>query len=308
MFLQEIQCFIAVAECLNFTQAANQLYLSQPGLSKIIANLERELNVRLFIRSTRSVRMTKAGEKLLAVSREFLHQCGTLNIAYPQDSISLSGNLTIGIGDLNENRYLPQIIAEFSTRCPLCNLSVQRYTPEELLGALDTGEVDFGVMVSLAIPKKGYQYLVYYPSKLMLVVPSYHRLANQERVDITELKDENFVTLSRSINRAIDHIQEICAKGNFRPKFVKETNSLNTMFMLIATGMGVSLHFLLHKDSCNYDLRFIGLETGETKEEKLTDGAALVWKEQNQNPALKPFIDCIHDCMERFLPEQMGLL
>lgn len=307
MFLQEIQCFIAVADCLNFTQAANRLYLSQPGLSKIIANLEKELNVRLFVRSTRSVRMTKAGEKFLTVSREFLRQCDTLNTIYPQDSISLSGNLTIGIGDLNENRYLPQIIAEFSSRYPLCNLSVQRYTPEELLGALDAGEVDFGVMVSFAIPEKGYQYLVYYPSKLMLVVPSFHPLANREKVNIAELRDENFLTLSRSVNRAIDHIQEVCARGNFRPKFVKETNSFNTMFMLEAAGMGISLHFLFHKDSCNYDLRFIDLDTGETMEEKLTDGAALVWKDQNRNPAVKPFIDCIHDCIERFLPEQRGL-
>lgn len=60
MFLQEIQCFVAVAECLNFTTAANRLYISQPGLSKIISNLENDLKVHLFIRSTRSVRLTEA--------------------------------------------------------------------------------------------------------------------------------------------------------------------------------------------------------------------------------------------------------
>ena len=152
MFLQEIQCFVAVAECLNFTTAANRLYISQPGLSKIISNLENDLKVHLFIRSTRSVRLTEAGEQFLVICRDFIRQCEALNSHNPQDSLSLTGSLTIGIGDLNENRYLPQIINDFTGRHPLCNLSIRRYNPEELLDAVSTGEADFGVVISYAVP------------------------------------------------------------------------------------------------------------------------------------------------------------
>lgn len=305
MFLQEIRCFIAVAECLNFTAAANKLYISQPGLSKTISNLEKELNARLFIRSTRSVRLTKAGEEFLVFCREFLGRCESLNIESLKDNIGLAGSLTIGMGDMEENRYLPQIIGEFTARYPMCNLSIRHYTPEELLGALDIGSVDFGVMVSTAVPAKGYQKLLYYPSRLMLVVPAFHRLADREKVHISELKDENFLTITRTANRSVAYIHEICAKGNFTPKFMKETNSLNTMFMLIVAGTGISLSFRLHKDTCNYNLRWIELDTGE--EEAFTEGGAFVWHGKNSNPLLRPFAEHISDCAPRFRREMIGL-
>lgn len=306
MFMQEIRCFIAVAEYLNFTTAANRLYMSQPGLSRIISRLERELNVRLFTRSTRSVSLTRAGERFLSACRDFTRQCEALATFSPQDSLALSGSLTIGIGDLEENRYLPQIINEFSKRYPQCDLSVRRYNPEELLGAIGSGDVDFGVATSYTIPERGFEYKVYYPSPLMLVVPPGHRLANRERVRISELRDENFLSIYRNSSRAINRIQQICAKGNFYPRIVKETNSLSTMFMLISANMGISIHFELHKDACKHDLRFIPLDLEDNSQEANTDGAALIWKRDNANSALQPFIQCIDVCVQRFRTEKEG--
>jgi DNA-binding transcriptional LysR family regulator len=303
MFLQEIKCFLTLAECLNFTEAANRLYKSQPGVSKIISSLEEDLEVKLFTRSTRSVRLTSAGEHFLVIAKEFVRQCEALKSHKPQEMSSLSCTLTIGIADLSENRCLVQIINNFIRSHPLCNLSLRQYNPEELLQAVDSNVVDFGAIISYAIPPNGYEYYVYDPSPLMLVVPPTHRLADRERVCISELKDENFLCVFRSSSRAVNRIQEICAKGNFRPKFVKETNSLSTVFMLIATGMGVGIHFLLHKEACNYDLRFIKLDLGG-EEQVLKDGAALIWKNNNSNPAVPHFIDCVYNFRKQNFPDQ----
>lgn len=308
MFMQEIHCFIAVAECLNFTTAANRLYMSQPGLSRIISKMEQDLNVRLFVRSTRSVTLTRAGEHFLSVCRDFVRQCETLNAFNPQDSLTISGSLTIGIGDLEENRYLPQIIHEFSKNYPLCDLSVRRYNPEELLGAISNGDVDFGAATSYTIPEKGFQYKVYHPSPLMVVVPPGHRFADRDVVRISELRDENFLSIFRNSSRAINRIQQICAKGSFYPRIVKETNSLSTIFMLISANMGISIHFLLHKAACKYDLRFIPLDLEDGSNQNPQDGAALIWKKGNPNPALQPFINCINSCMERFSQEESAPL
>ena len=300
MFLQEIQCFIAVAECLNFTTAANRLYISQPGLSKIISSLENDLHVQLFIRSTRNVRLTEAGEQFLVICRAFVRQCETLSTLTHQEGLQLTGSLTIGIGDLNENRYFPQLLNEFSRRYPLCSLSVRRYNPEELLNAINSGEVDFGVMISFAIPENGYEYKVYYPSPLMVVVPPDHRLADRDVVRISELKDENFLSIYRTSSRAINRIQDICALGHFHPKIVQETNSLSTMFMLIASGAGISIHFHLHKDSCNYNLPFIPLDLEYGQAQAPVEGAAIVWKKGSDGPALHLFIDCINTYINQF--------
>ncbi|NLY71153.1 MAG: LysR family transcriptional regulator [Clostridiales bacterium] len=302
--MQEIKCFLTLAECLNFTETANRLYISQPGVSKMISSLEEDLEVKLFTRSTRSVRLTRAGEHFLTIAKEFVRQCETLKAYHPKTNSSLSCTLTIGIADISENRRLVQIINNFIKSHPLCNLSLREYNPEELLREVDANVVDFGAIITYAIPPTGYEYYVYDPSPLMLVVPPTHRFADRKKVSISELKDENFLCVFRNSSRAVNRIQEICAKGNFRPKFVKETNSLSTVFMLIATGMGVGIHFLLHKDSCSYDLRFIDLDLGEGEEQELTDGAALIWNKNNPNPAIPHFLDCVYKFNELNPPNQ----
>ena len=299
MFRHDLQCFVALAETLNFTAAADKLYMSQPGLSRIISNLEQDLDVRLFYRSTRSVRLTNAGEQFLILCRGFLRQCEMFKEGYPQDALNLSSSLIIGLGDLNENRCFPQIISSFSARYPHCALSVKRYNPEDLLRAIDAGAVDFGVMTSYTIPKQGFEYLIYYPSPLMLVVSPLHRLASRDKVYISELREEHFVFIDRTLSQADKRIFEICARGNFKPKIVAETNSLSSMLMLVATGIGISLNFLLHKESFNYDLKFIPLDLGNGLIAP-TDGAAIVWKHGNANPAVAPFIRCSRNCISNF--------
>ena len=300
MFQRDVLCFVELADCLNFTAAAERLYMSQPGLSKIISNMERELDVRLFTRSTRNVCLTSAGEQFLIICRGFLRQCEMLKSQNPQDAITLSGTLEIGIGDLNENRYFPQIVSEFSAKQPHCALSVKRYNPEELLKAIDAGKVDFGVMTSYAIPEHGFRSLVYYPSPLMLVTSPTHPLAHRKKVHIKELKNERFVFIDRTLSRADERIFEVCEKGGFKPNIVTETNSLSSMMMLVTTGIGISLNFMLHKESFNYDLRFIELDLGEEEGTSPTDGAALVWKQESMNPIVPLFIRCAKMCIANF--------
>lgn len=297
-FLYEIQCFTTLAECLNFTTAANKLYMSQPGLSKIISNLEKDLNVKLFERNTRNVSLTSAGKYFLSVSRFFIKQCESVSKFAEHDNLFLSGNVVIGIGDFEDNRILPQMILKFSKEHPSCNISILKYRPGELIQAIKKGEVDFGVLISFAIPEQGFDYVVYYPSPLAVVVPPDHRFANREVVRISELKGENFLSISRDSSQAIDQIRSICEMGGFYPKIVQETNSLSTMFMLIASGHGISINFTLHKDSCNYDLRFIKLDLEGKDVNMLPQGAAVVWKKGTLHPAIQPFLSCAEGLTE----------
>ncbi len=275
-FLYKIQCFVTLAECLNFTAAADKLYMSQPGLSKVISSLEHDLNVTLFERDTRNVRLTGAGNYFLLVSRFFIKQCESVSEFAEHDTPGLSDHISIGIGDFNDTRYFPQIISEFIQRNPLCNVSVYRYNPSDLIQAIDREEVDFGVMISFAIPRQGFEFFVYYPSPLAVVVPSNHPFATRDVVRISELRNENFLSITRNSSQAIDQVRQVCELGGFYPKIIQETNSLSTMFMLIASGQGISINFMLHKDSCNYDCRFIRLDFEGKESEMPVVGAAVV--------------------------------
>lgn len=295
MFLRDLQCFVAVAECRNFTQAAASLYMSQPGLSKTISQLEKELFVSLFERTTRSVQLTPAGEQLLVLSREFLQQCNAIQTLYRWQSPAQPSHLSIGMGDAAESRCLPEIIHRFCEKFPLCNFSFHHYSQQDLLEAISIGDADLGVMSSFAIPPVGFDYRIYLPSPLMLVVPPTHRLAGRDKVRVSELKEERFLSLHRSTGSAVNSIYDICSKAGFLPKIVKETNTLPAMFLLNAAGVGIGIHFLFHKESCSQNLRFIELDTEELGDAYKQGGAALLWKSGTHNPMTDAFMACIDD-------------
>lgn len=306
MFSRELQYFLAVSETLNFTTAARNLYVSQPTLSKTISTLEKDLKVTLFVRSTRSVRLTPEGEQFLTLTKQFIRGVNALSGAQSsEEDVPLS--LNIGIGDFGEAFYIHEIVKAFSIRYPQYPLFVKRFNPKELIAALGRGEVDASVMTAFSAPEAIYRHTVYFPSPRTLVVPPTHPLAQQERVHISQLKDEDFIVVQHNRTASItNHIQKLCLEEGFSPKIKLGTDSLPTLFMLIAAGAGVGVVPLLHKAVCTHDLRFIPLDISDVPESPPSGGGTLVWKEERESPALHAFIQCSIDCIKEINPHQGG--
>jgi DNA-binding transcriptional LysR family regulator len=140
---QQIKYFAAVARHLNFTEAARSVHLSQPALSKQIALLESELGFNLFIRTSRSVRLTPAGVVLL---KELEHISGLLEAAIENAraaSTGKTGNLSVGcLEALDIREFLPDAIAAFIKKYPDIKLSLERKSFKALLDALYGGTLD----------------------------------------------------------------------------------------------------------------------------------------------------------------------
>ena len=117
MELKQLQYFLQVAEYLNFSRAAQQLYISQPALSYQIAELERELGVELFVRDRRRVHLTAAGKALVDPARRLLGQAEELPLLARQGSMGPGGKLRIGFDETEDHFELigvTRAVADFA--------------------------------------------------------------------------------------------------------------------------------------------------------------------------------------------------
>lgn len=132
MDIKQIQCFISVADDLNFTSAAEKLYISQPSLSRHIHLLEDELGIILFKRNNKNVELTSAGIQLLATAKKIV---GTVD-EFINSAVALrsgrSGKLRIGYQG-STSAVMPKIISYFSSEYPYIDFSIDEYGAKELI-------------------------------------------------------------------------------------------------------------------------------------------------------------------------------
>ena len=141
--LQQIEYFLAVAEKLNFTEAARSLYISQPSLSKQISLLEEELGFQLFIRNKRMVRLTPAGEVLNRRWRKWITELEISVEEAVKANASYEGEIKVGmINTMAVQKYIEPVFARFSEKYPQTMLSFESYSFKELREKLLNGELD----------------------------------------------------------------------------------------------------------------------------------------------------------------------
>ena len=135
MDLRRLRYFVAVAEELSFNRAAQRLRISQPPLSNQIKQLEEELDVLLFVRTNRGVRMTEAGEALLEEARRILVQLEQTTRLVQRVGHGEVGRLTLGFVPSASNEVLPPILRTFRNRFPDVELFLREMRPDQVVSA-----------------------------------------------------------------------------------------------------------------------------------------------------------------------------
>ncbi|MDF2572975.1 MAG: LysR family transcriptional regulator [Sporomusa sp.] len=194
----QIKYFTAVAQHLNFTEAAKQLYVAQPYLSKQIAMLERELNVQLFIRTKRSVRLTPAGAVLLVELNDISRRLDKALEKAQQACLGQAGSLSIGcLEALDLNDFFPPLIQAFRKDYPYVSLNLERHSFKALLDALTNRLLDVVITLSFEVKDRpGLCWETIYEHPGAIAMPVSHPLAKLERINIADLKDEPFIIIS----------------------------------------------------------------------------------------------------------------
>jgi DNA-binding transcriptional LysR family regulator len=190
--IKHINVFLRVAETLNFTEAARQLHVSQPTVSKYIKGLERELGVQLFDRSGMTLNLTDAGISLLPGARKLVHQSIEMQEMMASMQTGIGGHLRIACSTTAGKYILPKMAARFRMRYPGIKISILTCTPDDVTIRLLKSEAQLGV-VSREVCENGLICQYFFEDVINMVVPAGHRWTSQALIELEELLKEPMI-------------------------------------------------------------------------------------------------------------------
>jgi DNA-binding transcriptional LysR family regulator len=239
MELRQLKYFITVAEELNFRRAAERLFMEQPPLSRQIRQLEDELNVELFHRSTRGVMLTQAGQAFLDEARLTLSQAE--RAAHVAQQVGQGKKLKIGLSICAFNRMLPEIIQAYRQQSPDVVVTLTEMSTEAQIQALLSNAIDIG-FVHAPISHPALLMVTLLSEPLVVALPPDHPLIHQEEINMQSLESEPFMVCPEAVKPDLyAQIMQLCQQAGFSPRIVQEASPPEVLLGLVASGMGISL-------------------------------------------------------------------
>lgn len=293
MEIKQLQCFIAVAEELNFTSAAERMYISQPSLSRHIHNLEEELGLILFTRDKKTVELTNAGLQLLTNAREVVGSAAELQNTARELSSGRAGKLRIGYQG-SACSIVPTILYRFSHKYPNINVTVEEYGARELMQKLSGGELDMVIAFSIAAEiteeTDGFRHCHLMNDELALFLgpkkyEAYKTKAIEEyrRLYLKDFENEKMIMISREVNPGYyDYLQRIYMDHSFLAAYPdRQPTLLSTLMLLVKSNLGVAFLPKAATLDAHPGCPYIDLADVH---DRLSIEA--IWSESNYNPSL----------------------
>lgn len=282
MELRVLNYFLAIAREENFTKAANILHVTQPTLSRQIADLEKELGVKLFTRSNHNIILTEDGMILKRRAQEILTLADKTKRDFIEKDKALSGTISIGSGEFRSTEYLAKIIAEFHSQYPDVKYEIYSGNAINISDYIERGFLDIGLM-SEPIDMRKYNF-VGMPIKEQwgIFVPQSSPLFEKESVTAEDLAGTPIVSAAGDFNQS--RIGKWLGDYKDKVEIVATANLPYNEAVLARENIGIMLSINLN---CTYnDLKFIPVSP------KLEVSTALAWKkEQMFSAAASAFID-----------------
>jgi DNA-binding transcriptional LysR family regulator len=289
MELRHLNYFLAVAEELHFRKAADRLFISQPGLSRQIKELEEELEVTLFERDNRNVTLTKAGEYLkkelflnLKVLDSILNNAKRIHNG-------IDGNLNFGyVGSAMQN-IIPNLLVQIRNEYPNIHFNLKEMDNQKQLDNLQTQEIDIGFVRLERVPNN-LEIKPILEDTFSLVLPANHQLNANNFTNLTQLKDEAFIMFDPSYSPNYHQkIMQIFDHCGFTPIISHRTVHASSIYKLVEHNFGISIVPSSLEIGSSNNVKFI-----ELKNIPQRTLLSAVWNKQNRNPILAkilPFIN-----------------
>jgi len=241
MEMRHLRCLVAVAEELHFGRAAARLNLSQPPVSLAIKELEAELGVTLFERSSRRIALTREGEEALHDARAVLARAELLKRRANDAAQGQSGTLSIGFISLAAYSFLPDALRRFMADYPKVKLALHESTTDQMLAELEIGALDLGLIFASPGMSPTLAYQATQREALMIALPENHPQAKSPQVALEKLAHERFLGFERHYGPMIfDAMVATCMRHGFSPQLFP-ARQMHTIVSLVAGGIGVAL-------------------------------------------------------------------
>ncbi|CAM5774805.1 LysR family transcriptional regulator [Labrys miyagiensis] len=240
MELRHLRYFIALAEELSFTAAAQKLHISQPPLSQQIRDLEHELGTLLFLRTSRKVVLTEAGTAFLAHARSIIASAELAATQVRAIGQGMTGALNVAATGSMLLGPLAALMADYQRRFPAVVVGLQEMAPDAQLNALLTRAVDVSF---LRLPPADAELMreTAWREPVGVFLPAGHRLAGRGAIALSELSDDDHVFLRLRDSTFADYLRKCCIEAGFMPRITQQVIEAYSLTSLVAAGFGVAL-------------------------------------------------------------------
>lgn len=240
--LRQLKAFVLVADHNSFTKAAEILMLTQSALSGLIKELEQNLDIKLFDRTTRKMHLSDAGLRLLPQARRILNEVAVLGEKVESLKSLHQGHIRLAVSQQLAASAMPQFIAKFCQTYPDIQVTLVDCSVDEVVAQVENLETDLGIA-----PEKAHSEdittAVLFESSFYLVLPKNHPLAKRQQVKWEDLLHEKLITLNGPFIKALQtELPADISSKIFSSDY--EVNFLSTALGMTRQGLGVTLCLL----------------------------------------------------------------
>ncbi len=280
MHTDQMNYFLTTVSCLNMTEAAAALHVTQSALSRSISAMEAELGVKLFIRDKgKALRLTAEGAEVYRhLSRIYASYTGMIE-AVEDVKKGFSGKIVVGFleGQMLDGQ-LQQLFDAFGKAYPRIKLTFTRDTEEGLRRQLLKRELDVAVMLALQVQLvEGLLYTTLFWLPTYMIASKNHPLAQRESVSLKELKDDTFVYIKDSL--VTEEMMRHCRALGFEPK-IRYVKNMREQSLALELGQGIAGYNEYH--ACFYSPNVATFRVEEIPDA----GFVMAWNKNNYNPAI----------------------
>ena len=240
MEIEQLKYFKTVATMQHMTRAAEVLAISQPALSKSIANIEQHLGVPLFNREGRSIYLNRFGELFLQSVNIILEEYERIKEEFEDIIKPGSGEVSFGFIHTLGMEIVPELIASTTATFPNMQFSLTQATSLNLLKRLEEGAIDLCLSQKIESKVIEIETEELFVEELFVIVPTTHPLSKRESVKLEEVKSEPFIAIKKG-NSLRQLVDELFLEEGIELKTTFAAEEMHTVAGFVSAGMGISL-------------------------------------------------------------------
>jgi DNA-binding transcriptional LysR family regulator len=290
MELRHLRYFTAVVQWRGYREAAKRLHIAQPAISQTVADLEHELDLKLFSRAGRKVQLTPEGEVFYAEAVRTLGQAESAIDTAKRAARGEIGKLSIGFMGASTYPFLPELVRSYRAQYPGVKLTLQELTPGQQEIAFDKELIDVGfTRTPTGQRSKIFTWRCLYHDPMVAVLPSSIEMKTK-RLQVADLANERFILFHREGAPTLyDMITRMCNDAGFSPKVENEPNMMQTVLSLVEAGEGVAI-----VPACVRNLRCDGVRFFRLQPDDVKIEVVVAWKKENSSVVLRSFLDLVN--------------
>jgi DNA-binding transcriptional LysR family regulator len=239
MEIRHLQYIAAIVRCNSFTKAAEALHITQPTISKMIKNLENELNLEVFDRGGKHIKLTAAGKAIYDYAVPILALFDNLQTEINDLTYLKKGSIRIGLPPMAGSSFFPSVLKSFQDKYPSIAIKLIEDGAKKVEEHVADGTLDVGVVL-WPVDETLFDSFQLVSDRLKILLHPSHPLATSKQITLNELANEKFI-LFNSDFALHDRIINECQTIGFEPQIVYESSQWDFIGEMVAENLGIAM-------------------------------------------------------------------